>query len=72
MDHRKLKTPKGKTFEVSSEPLAYAVALEWESQKETINRSNMHFVRNKIKLNYILIYYVHQQEQCYQLVQNYA
>lgn len=42
LDHRKLKTPKGKVFEVSSEPLAFAVAVEWESQKETINRSAMH------------------------------
>ncbi|XP_033227789.1 ATP synthase mitochondrial F1 complex assembly factor 2 [Belonocnema kinseyi] len=42
LDHRKLKTPKGKVFEVSSEPLAFAIAVEWESQKETINRSNMH------------------------------
>lgn len=42
LDHRKLKTPKGKVFEVSSEPLAFAVAVEWDSQKDTINRSQMH------------------------------
>lgn len=59
LDHRKLKTPKGKVFEVSSEPLAFAVAVEWESQKETINRSGMHLVRNNNHINYILIYYLH-------------
>ncbi|XP_011306059.1 ATP synthase mitochondrial F1 complex assembly factor 2 [Fopius arisanus] len=42
LDQRKLKTPKGNVFEVSSKPLALAVAMEWESQDDTINRSNMH------------------------------
>ncbi|KAK0179813.1 hypothetical protein PV327_005529 [Microctonus hyperodae] len=42
LDQRKLKTPKGKVFEVTSKPLALAVAMEWDSQEETINRSNMH------------------------------
>ncbi|XP_034952118.1 ATP synthase mitochondrial F1 complex assembly factor 2 [Chelonus insularis] len=42
LDQRKLKTPKGRVFEVSSRPLALAVALEWDSQEDTINRSNMH------------------------------
>ncbi|XP_043274448.1 ATP synthase mitochondrial F1 complex assembly factor 2 [Venturia canescens] len=42
LDQRKLKTPKGKVFEVSSKPLALAVALEWDSQEDIIDRSNMH------------------------------
>ncbi|XP_059618353.1 ATP synthase mitochondrial F1 complex assembly factor 2 [Phlebotomus argentipes] len=42
LDQRKLKTPSGKVFQVESEPLAIAVAAEWDSQRETIDRSNMH------------------------------
>ena len=42
MDHRKLKTPKGAPFTVKSEPLAIAVATEFENQKEHIERSKMH------------------------------
>lgn len=47
LDHRKLKTPGGKTFYVESEPLALAVAAEWDAQRETIAQSTMHLVRNK-------------------------
>lgn len=42
LDNRKLKTPKGNVLQVDSEPLAIAIATEWDSQKDTINRSNMH------------------------------
>ncbi|XP_068154790.1 ATP synthase mitochondrial F1 complex assembly factor 2 [Drosophila tropicalis] len=42
LDHRKLKTPKGTLFTVKSEPLAIAVATEFDSQKEHIERSRMH------------------------------
>lgn len=42
LDQRKLKTPKGAPFYVESEPLAVAVATEWDAQKETIDRSSMH------------------------------
>ncbi|XP_076237498.1 ATP synthase mitochondrial F1 complex assembly factor 2 homolog l(2)k14505 isoform X1 [Calliopsis andreniformis] len=42
LDQRKLKTPQGKIFEVDSKPLALAIAAEWDSQKEVIDRSNMH------------------------------
>ncbi|CRL01275.1 CLUMA_CG014299, isoform A [Clunio marinus] len=41
LDQRKLKTPKGTLFTVESEPLALAIAHEWNSQKETIERSRM-------------------------------
>lgn len=44
LDHRKLKTPKGDLFTVDSEPLALAVATEWDSQKDKINQSGMHLV----------------------------
>lgn len=42
LDQRKLKTPNGKPFIVKSEPLAIAVATEWNNQKDTIVRSSMH------------------------------
>ncbi|XP_031825850.1 ATP synthase mitochondrial F1 complex assembly factor 2 homolog l(2)k14505 [Nomia melanderi] len=42
LDQRKLKTPKGKIFEVDNKPLALAVAAEWDAQKEIIDKSNMH------------------------------
>uniref|UniRef100_A0A1B6C1V7 ATP synthase mitochondrial F1 complex assembly factor 2 n=1 Tax=Clastoptera arizonana TaxID=38151 RepID=A0A1B6C1V7_9HEMI len=42
LDQRKLKTPRGSIFKVDSEPLALAVAFEWDSQKEKIQQSNMH------------------------------
>ncbi|XP_017064343.2 ATP synthase mitochondrial F1 complex assembly factor 2 [Drosophila eugracilis] len=42
LDHRKLKTPKGTPFVVRSEPLAIAVATEFDAQKENIERSRMH------------------------------
>ncbi|XP_075035320.1 ATP synthase mitochondrial F1 complex assembly factor 2 [Mixophyes fleayi] len=42
LDHRKLKTPQGKVFTVPSEPLALAVATEWDSQRDTIKFFTMH------------------------------
>lgn len=45
LDQRKLKTPKGNLFTVDSEPLAIAVATEWDSQKDKIIQSKMHLVR---------------------------
>ncbi|XP_012227833.1 ATP synthase mitochondrial F1 complex assembly factor 2 isoform X2 [Linepithema humile] len=42
LDQRKLKTPKGRIFEVNSKPLALAVAAEWDAQKEIIDRGSMH------------------------------
>jgi len=44
LDQKKLKTPQGRVFEVNSEPLALAVATEWDAQKGIINRSSMHLV----------------------------
>ncbi|XP_055381971.1 ATP synthase mitochondrial F1 complex assembly factor 2 [Condylostylus longicornis] len=42
LDHRKLKTPTGAPFSLKSEPLAIAVANEWDSQKNEIKQSSMH------------------------------
>ncbi|XP_053664595.1 ATP synthase mitochondrial F1 complex assembly factor 2 [Anopheles marshallii] len=42
LDTRKLKTPRGLPFYVESEPLAIAIATEWDAQKEVIDRSSMH------------------------------
>lgn len=42
LDQRKLKTPNGKPFVIKSEPLALAVATEWNNQKDEIVRSSMH------------------------------
>jgi ATP synthase mitochondrial F1 complex assembly factor 2 len=41
LDQRKLKTPKGTLLTVESEPLALALATEWNSQQNTIERSTM-------------------------------
>ncbi|CAG2061662.1 unnamed protein product [Timema podura] len=42
LDQRKLKTPYGNLFVVESEPLALAVAAEWDAQKTHIKQSSMH------------------------------
>ena len=42
LDSKKLKTPGGAVFSVESEPLALAVAHEWESQKDQVLLSQMH------------------------------
>ncbi|XP_061191192.1 ATP synthase mitochondrial F1 complex assembly factor 2-like [Saccostrea echinata] len=42
LDQRKLRTPSGNLFQVPSEPLALAIATEWNSQKDTIKRQSMH------------------------------
>lgn len=44
LDNRKLKTPHGTPLVVRSEALAIALAAEWDLQKDTIDRSNMHLV----------------------------
>ncbi|PIK54925.1 putative ATP synthase mitochondrial F1 complex assembly factor 2-like [Apostichopus japonicus] len=42
LDKNKLKTPLGTLFRVPTEPLAVAVATEWDSQKEMIKKHSMH------------------------------
>ena len=44
LDKRKLRTPHGNIFRVPSEPLALAIATEWNSQGEYVNRHAMHLV----------------------------
>ncbi|XP_028034197.1 ATP synthase mitochondrial F1 complex assembly factor 2-like isoform X2 [Bombyx mandarina] len=51
LDHRRLKTPNGNVLTVGNEPLARAVAVEWDSQNETISQATMHLVRAKL-INY--------------------
>ncbi|KAG5449988.1 ATP synthase mitochondrial F1 complex assembly factor 2, variant 2 [Clonorchis sinensis] len=42
LDKRKLRTPGGNTLLIPNEALALAVAVEWDSQKDTIKRHSMH------------------------------
>ncbi|XP_004930951.1 ATP synthase mitochondrial F1 complex assembly factor 2 isoform X1 [Bombyx mori] len=42
LDHRRLKTPNGNVLTVGNEPLARVVAVEWDSQNETISQATMH------------------------------
>ncbi|CAG5115259.1 unnamed protein product [Candidula unifasciata] len=42
LDKRKLRTPHGNIFKVPSEPLALAVATEWNTQDKIVNRQAMH------------------------------
>jgi len=42
LDHRKLKTPSGSSFQVNNEALAHIVANEWLSQEEDVVLSSMH------------------------------
>jgi len=42
LDKSKLKTPLGKVLQVPNEPLAVAVATEWDAQKKNIHLQSMH------------------------------
>jgi len=42
LDHRKLRTPSGKLFQVPNEAIATAVANEWSAQEKIIKRHTMH------------------------------
>lgn len=42
LDSRKLKTPLGKVLQVPIEPLAIAVATEWDAQEKNISFQTMH------------------------------
>lgn len=61
LDQRKLKTPKGNLFTVDSESLALAVATEWDSQKEKLDQSTMHLVRNIMNT----VVYFHIAAKCF-------
>lgn len=42
LDHKRLKTPNGKVLTVNTEPLARAIAAEWDAQQEHIAQPTMH------------------------------
>ncbi|XP_034826037.1 ATP synthase mitochondrial F1 complex assembly factor 2 [Maniola hyperantus] len=42
LDHRRLKTPSGQVLMVNTEPLARAIAAEWDAQREYISQPTMH------------------------------
>lgn len=44
LDHRNLRTPLRKLFEVPTHPLALAVAQEWEAQGTFVQPALMHLV----------------------------
>lgn len=44
LDHRKLRTPHRRVLLLPTEPLALAVAQEWESQDTILQPSLMHLV----------------------------
>lgn len=47
VDNKKVKTPAGNFLVVPTKPLAMAVSVEWNSQKETIKPEGMHLVNIK-------------------------
>lgn len=79
LDRRKLKTPQGKIFTVPSEPLAVAVATEWDSQRDTIRFFTMHLTtlcntaldnpthRNKQKLIRATLKFLDTDTICYRV-----
>ncbi|XP_028670077.1 ATP synthase mitochondrial F1 complex assembly factor 2 [Erpetoichthys calabaricus] len=79
LDRRKLKTPGGKLFAVASEPLAIAVATEWDSQKDTLKFYTMHLTtlcntaidnptqRNKEQIITAALKYLETDTVCYRV-----
>lgn len=51
LDQRRLKTPNGKVLTVPSEPLARAIAAEWDAQTETVVQPTMHLVNHFFFVN---------------------
>ena len=47
LDHRHLRTPLRKMFAVPTEPLALAVAQEWNCQGSFVQPTLMHLVSSK-------------------------
>lgn len=50
-----MKTPAGNPLIVPSKPLAMAVAVEWNSQQETIKPENMHLVAEHVHVRLHLV-----------------
>ena len=61
LDNRKVKTPHGQVFRVQSEPLALAVANEWDAQNEKILLSSMHIVIQFILIFFLSLIFLCQQ-----------
>ncbi|KAH9638659.1 hypothetical protein HF086_013931 [Spodoptera exigua] len=49
LDHRRLKTPNGQVLTVNSEPLARAIAAEWDAQTEVITQPTMHLEEEELR-----------------------
>ena len=64
LDSNKLKTPGGTLFTVASEPLALAVAHEWNSQKELVLLSQMHLT-GKLVAHILHIFMRRALRPCY-------
>lgn len=54
LDQRRLKTPNGRVLIANSEPLARAIAAEWDAQKDIIVQPTMHLVK-QILLSRVVI-----------------
>ena len=46
-----MKTPAGNQLVVPNKPLAMAVSLEWNSQRDTIKPENMHLVNKHVHIS---------------------
>lgn len=57
LDHRRLKTPNGSILLLNSEPLARAIAAEWDAQSEIIRLPTMHLVIIKININNLIFWF---------------
>ncbi|GFS15103.1 ATP synthase mitochondrial F1 complex assembly factor 2 [Elysia marginata] len=81
LDKRKLRTPHGNIFKVPSEPLALAVATEWNSQEKVVNRPNMHLTalcnsalenplhKTRAQLTDTIIHFLETDTICYRLTE---
>lgn len=58
LDHKRLKTPNGKVLTVNTEPLARAIAAEWDAQQEHIAQPTMHIVHLILLQDYLICLYV--------------
>ncbi|CAL1542805.1 unnamed protein product [Lymnaea stagnalis] len=81
LDKRKLRTPLGNVFKVPSEPLALAVATEWNSQESVVNRNTMHLTvlcntalenpmhKTREQLSESIVHFLETDTVCYRLTE---
>ncbi|XP_055875200.1 ATP synthase mitochondrial F1 complex assembly factor 2-like [Biomphalaria glabrata] len=79
LDRKKLRTPHGNIFKVPSEPLALAIATEWNSQEKLVNRHTMHLTvlsntalenpthKTREQLTSNIIHFLETDTVCYRL-----